>query len=66
MIPLLAVIGPIIAGVVSATHGSTGGGLTSALSTEHLQWGAQAPFAAKINAALKKHGVKPIDWDLNQ
>ena len=23
------------------------------------------PFS-KINAALEKHGVKPIDWDLNQ
>lgn len=49
MIPLVAVVGPLIAAVASRSA-TTGGGLGSALSTEHLQWGSEAPFAAKINA----------------
>ncbi|MGH7283875.1 MAG: hypothetical protein ACRELY_20305 [Polyangiaceae bacterium] len=49
MIPLIAIAGPVIAGFASRSGTSTGG-LASALSTEHLQWGNEAPFAAKINA----------------
>lgn len=53
IIPFLAVIGPIIAAVSSSVRsgpGSGGGGLGAALSNEHLQWGDEAPFVAKINA----------------
>ena len=51
MIPLIAVVGPIIATVASrSASGTTAGGLASALTDEHLQWGNEAPFAAKINA----------------